>query len=126
MATCLPPTDQELAGLENLAKLASPGPWASTTGCGASVIVGFVAKDEPGHTALAKGGFTLLEIDPEVYSRDGEPDDEELTDLAEADARFIAAMNPMNTLRLITALRQARAELAELRAASDEVAERSQ
>lgn len=116
MATSLPPSNSELDGLETLCKRATPGPWASTTGCGATVHVGYVCIDRPGHTAIAKGGFNLFEIDPDVYARsapgEDESDDaeaeERCSDQAEADARYIAALNPTTALRLIHQIRDLR------------------
>jgi hypothetical protein len=119
MATSLPPTDSELDGIENLSRRATPGPWSSTTGCGASVHAGFVCVDRPGHTAIAKGGFQLFEIEPGVY-QSGDDDSGEAEDRfveqAEADVRFIAAMSPLNTLRLIAHIRDLKRKLKEAEA----------
>lgn len=95
--------------LRKAAEAATPGPWAYTTGCGASVAVGFVKVDEPGYVAIAKGGFILFEIEPSVYDRDGEQDEAELDERAFNDTRFIALANPQTVIALLD-------ELAELRA----------
>jgi hypothetical protein len=110
----LSPTDSELNSIETLCKRATPGPWSSTTGCGAIVHVGFVCVDKPGHTALAKGGFQLFEIEPDVYLRDGDDGgdaDDRSVEQAEADVRFIAAMSPLNTLRLIAHIRDLKRQI---------------
>jgi hypothetical protein len=75
-----------------------------------------VAVDKPGYTAVAKGGFQLFEIDPDVYLSDedsGDDTEDRATDQAEADVRFIAAMSPLNTLRLIAHIRELKRQLQE-------------
>ena len=98
----------DLESLSVIEQAATPAPWAYTEGTGAQVAVGFVLDDEPGTTRLDKGGFFLFEIEPWVYVREEEEENEEKNEAqACADVRFIAIAR--NVLpRLITELREHR------------------
>lgn len=100
-------TPDEKATLRAAAEAATPGPWAYATGCGAQVIAGVVAKDEPGHVACAKGGWFLFELDSSNYSGHIQFDEDELTEedaceeRAFADSKYIALANPSTVLALL-------------------------
>lgn len=102
----------DLDELERLAKEATPGPWRATKGCGAQVGAGVCIKDTPGSVTIKRGGFFLLEIDPDSYDQrddDDDLDEEELQDKAHADTALIAAMRN-SIVALIAELRSHRAK----------------
>lgn len=80
----------ELETLKELDKEATPGPWAYTENCGPQVTAGLIHDQGEGFVQLKKGGFFLLEIEPSVYDRDGDTDEDECDQQAFADVKFIA------------------------------------
>lgn len=105
-----------LKHIKKLCRAATGGAWSSTQGCGPAVYAGApVAIDEAGHVAVRKGGFLLCEIDPENYAReetlpDGFEDDEDgCLERAQADADYIAHLNPSTVLLMVNELEAFRA-----------------
>jgi hypothetical protein len=86
----------DLDALEGLAKAATPGPWKSERGIEGWCVETEAAKDKDGGQHVACYCFAEAGYVPD------------------ADAAFIAAMNPQTVLALIAEVRELRSTLAEM------------